>query len=85
MEFNDIKSILCTNMSKYIIRLSEKGRSGKLYSGELIKSNYVSMVFETIGELVVDDEYAPLDRESVRKLLYAFNRLTASATPDVWE
>ena len=85
MIFEQVKATLGSQMSAYMIRQTTIMRNGKYTSGMHYKDGYVGMLFETIMEIdEAVEAYAPLTKVKVRELVRAFNKLTASTTPDIW-
>jgi hypothetical protein len=84
MIWTDIKSLLNSSLSVYSAKRVELLRCGKYTSSDHYQDGYVAMLYETLQELLLSDSFYPLDKESVRKLIYAFNRLTGEKVPDIW-
>ena len=84
MIWSDIKSLLSSESSVYCDKRVSLVRSGKYTSGDHYQDGYVSMIYETIQELLSNDTFYPIGKDNTRKLIYAFNRLTGGKVPDVW-
>ena len=84
MIWTDIKSLLSSELSSYCDKRTLLIRSGKYTSGDHYQDGYISMLYETLQELLSDDTFYPLSKDANRKLIYVFNRLTGGKVPDVW-
>ena len=84
MTWTDIKSLLNDAMANYTAKRAKLLRRGKYSGGDHWNDGTVAMLYETIQEMNQTDEYDPIDKAGVRRLIYAFNRLTGEKVPDVW-
>ena len=84
MIWTDIKSLLNSEMSTYSLSRSSLIRSGKYTSGDHYQDGYVSMIYETLQELLASDTFYPIGKDATRNLIYSFNRLTGGKVPDIW-
>jgi hypothetical protein len=85
MVFDNIKATLGKQLSIYSGRQTAVMRKGKYTAGMHYNDGYAAMLFESIMETEESDNFHPLGKEGIRSLIFAFNRLTKSSVPDVWE
>lgn len=85
MTFSEVKGLMAKQLSSYYTKRCDLMRKGKYTAGMQYNDGYVAMLFETINEIQEEDEYYPLSKAYTRRLIFAFNRLTGSYVPDVWE
>lgn len=84
MTWSDIINQLNSEYSLYMNSQSDKLRRGKYVDSDNYRDGYVSMIFETLSELSPSDEYNPLDKPKVRRMISAFNRLTKAHVTNTW-
>ena len=84
MTFSEIKGSMAAAMSTFTGQRTNLMRIGKYTTGMHYSDAYAAMIIETITELNESETYYPLDKDGVRSLIYAFNRITSSSVPDVW-
>jgi hypothetical protein len=60
-------------------------RKGKYTAGMHYNDGYAAMLFESVMELEEGDSYDPVTKAGARKMIVAFNKLTSSTVPDVWD
>jgi hypothetical protein len=84
MTWVNIKELLNSALSNYSAKRTAIIRRGKYSSGDHWKDGYVSMLYETINELNIDDDFYPVDVLSTRFMIRSFNKLTGEKVPDIW-
>ena len=85
MTWNSLKGIIVWSMSSYVSRRSSIMRSGKYMSGDHYQDGYIAMLYETLQDLSSADELYPFSTHDVRRLIFAYNRLSGEKVIDVWK
>lgn len=84
MTFDEMKTLLNGSLSVYTAKQTDKMRAGTYNYSDHWRDGFVAMLYETIMELSMTDDYYPLDKTGIRRLIFAFDRYTGESVPDVW-
>jgi hypothetical protein len=85
MTFEQVKATLGMQLSNFYTVRTVTMRKGKYTAGMHFNDGYAAMLFETIMELEESETYSPMTKATTRELIRAFNKITASTVPDVWD
>ena len=85
MTWSDTKGLVVISLSSYTAKRSKLIRSGRYTHGDHYQDGYVAMLYETLQDLSTTDQLYPFNMDGVRRLIFAYNRLTEEKVPDVWK
>ena len=85
MTWQNIKELIVTSLSTYTSKRSKLMMSGKYTSGDHYQDGYIVMLYETLQDLSSVDQFYPLTVVGIRKLIFAYNRLSGERVIDVWK
>lgn len=79
MNWTQTKSALNTAMSSYSSQVCLALRAGQYKPNSHYRDGMVAMIYETIMELDIEDNFYPVEKSGAQNLIAGFNKLTGKS------